>query len=410
MTKFVPAIKNFFNSFVSPIKENGFFKKTLLSSIVLFSSFLICFPVCGLNSSANIEDSAAYYSEVVLHQTQNKTYLPLIAECKDNNVQCPDTEYEFYNLYGSFRESKSVFAATANADKSHSVIFDEINNVDINYSFLFVERAGFSNQRYKGAWKHEFYPLQLEFRGNHDVSRDFYSFVYISESDADLLLKNPIYHDCKKHEDLLGKSVTLTIDGVKNVWMISNIYLQTNYFYDSLTDVMGNFFLTYNKFPETVNKQSLFFLREHSFQNQFYLNYAKQYYSREDYFFKIGSFNLNNGFKINEHKLEQVFLQKNEIPFYLLYCLQISVFIFSLFLVYRFKIHRYPISLLAIFVFSSLPYFIFKVAFFLSHSTILFTSLATETNMFQILVLTVFVAALIFGDLFRKGLIKDVKN
>ena len=130
------------------------------------------------------------------------------------------------------------------------------------------------------------------FQGKHYYSNVF-SYCYISQSQAQKLLKNkniPITPE--SYESLLGTAITLQMDDVDYQWNIANIYLETNEFYDDVSNVMGSFLLGYNKYPEGFHKEAVYFMRPQIFQNTYLLKHSVSLYSPLQYNYCFGTYNL----------------------------------------------------------------------------------------------------------------------
>jgi len=371
-------------------KKIKFNKRIFISSTLIITSFLLIFPAGKYSDNANLECAGEYITEIVKEHTQHEEYASFIVEPNNENNKLNATDTELFNLYGAFRESKACFAGTVNADKKHFVHLKEADIVD-NLSFLYVENAGFSNVEYKDAYKHESYPLQLMFRGKHYVEPGDYSFFYISQTQAGkILMKRGLEITKQNYESLLGTSTLIDIDGKEYRWTIANIYLETNYFYDALTDVMGSFLLGYNKYPEQLSKQALFFMRDYTYQNMFYLEYISKVYPKESYNYTIGTFNLSD-YQVDYDLIMVGFTHNNYLLFYILLIICCISFIVGL-LIYLLSISNNVLYYVFFFCLCFLPYLFYKFLYLLSWNIYLFSHISCVYNLIMLMVLIVIIS------------------
>lgn len=361
-------------------------RRTFLSCFILFFSLCLLIPAGALNSETDLENASYYYADVAKNHTIGGTYMSFIVEPKTSEDKLISTETEFRNLYGSFRESKVNFAGMINADKKNEILFPEVEN-DQNYSFLYVERAGFSNVEYQNAWKHEYYPIQLMFKGLHN-SKGSYSFFYISQSDADILLDNEgLEKNIENYQSLLGRKTTIKFNGVDYIFTIADIYLETNYFYDALHEVAGKFFLGYNKFPNEFKKQAVFFLREYYYQNFYYLKYVKNNYKNSNFDFSIGKYNIKDNFVVDSTITNDIFSSKSQVLSVLFLVISVIFFLSSILLLFTDfeclrKIFIYVFILISMF----LPYLIFKIIFVKTKNVYIFSSFTFNIYLIYLIV------------------------
>ena len=230
----------------------------------------------ALLNNSKFEENATQIAYFAQNKTTGSEYLSFFAEEKKQNTIAPPT-YEFLSTYGAFRETKVCFAGTVNANKKNDI---KITNLQNNESLSFLYAPTFSNIEYKGHYKHEFYPLELLFKGNHSYGKNFL-FCYISETHAkNILAQKGLEPSMDAYESLLGETITISVDGTDYLYSIGNIYLETNYFYEGLTEVMGSFILTPSKMPNQLKCQALYFMRKYAYQNEFYMRRIKSMYDK----------------------------------------------------------------------------------------------------------------------------------
>lgn len=359
-------------------------KKTNIIAIVclVFCSMFMLFPAGAMHSSTIIENTSEYIANVAENHTKSGKYLGLLIEPSKDDKKVNNPYYEFHSLYAIFREGMATYAGVANADRAHSVTITDIGD-GINYSFLSVD-TGFGVKEYyrndegEMVYKQEFYPLELMFYSNHPMIIGSYSFIYISKSKADALLdKNGLEHSRSNYQSLLNTIINVDIDGVEYKFAIDNIYLEQNYFYEALHEVIGDFILGGHKYPNSIKRQSLFFLRNYAFQNKYFIEYATNLYSTTDFSFRLLERNLSNDYKIDYSKI--IFETtdgnaKSTTLLVLALLLIVAAFVLMCFGIYEFNVCHHFIMGAALFS----PYFIFWLIHLFSKNAIWFSNFAVS--------------------------------
>lgn len=291
------------------ISKYSFSKRLCLVLIVCFMSLCGIFCSPSFLSATTTESSAAYISEVI--KDSEIDYLPLLIEQEDDKHKVPNSYNEFHALYGAFKESNITYVGSVNGDKGKNISVSSLNTFQ-NLSFVYAEY--FSNIEYNGHYKHQYYPLELMFHGYHSTNETVaFSFCYISQSQADELIESNYFGDgvIENYEQLLNRLIYIDFDGTEYPYMISNIYLEINYFYEGLKDAFGGFLIGNNRYPEGFGLQSCYFLRDYTFQNMFYMNRAKNIFGNSHYTVKIGNGLLDK--TINTKRALAFFNQPNYI-------------------------------------------------------------------------------------------------
>ena len=364
-------------------------KSNLLMILSLvFISLISIFPVGLLHSSTLIENTAEYLADVAENHTVNSKYLALSIEPNDKTEKKVNNPYnDFLYLYGIFKERLATYVGTANAEKSHSVKLLEIDE-DVNFSFLNVDTGFGVKEYYKDkdgymVYKQEFYPLELMFYSNHPGVEGQYSFFYISQTRATAILeKRGLPHETRDdYKTLLNTLTDVEIDGINYKFAIDNIYLERNYFYDALNEVIGEFFLAGQRYPDSIKRQGLFYLRNYPYQNKYLIEFATKLYSTDEFNFRVLNYNFKDNFTINESKLIFVTTTDYDVFPVLLLLLLIVVLLLSLVFIcfgafeFTFKNNLIVIG------FSFTPYIIFWIAHFFSSSALLFSNFSTSCEM-----------------------------
>ena len=276
----------------------SFIKKNRFVSLALIIISLSLVYVCGsFASSTHFEKIAEYATDIVLNHTENKKYCAVTVEASDESGAIADSDSEFHQLYGVFLQQKVTFASGMNVDKRHVIsIGDSISD---NLSVLYVGPVG--TIEYNGHYKHYVSPIEVMFLDEKNY--DFNKYViYISQSHADKLLDaDPNYHrnennlySQEDYQSLLKKNIPIFIDGSEYQVLIQNIYYQSNYYYDGLKDIMGDFVISSYYFHQNLRaeQQNIYFMSEFTYQNNFFMDYINKVYSSKKYIVKLNHYNL----------------------------------------------------------------------------------------------------------------------
>ena len=359
-------------------------KKSLIIIISLvFTSLFLLFPAGSLNPSSTIENTADYLANVTANYTINGTYTAMVVEPNEYTDKKINNPYnEFLYLYGIFREGLATYIGSVNAEKSYSIKIKELED-ETNFSFLSAD-SGFSVKEYyidddgNMVYVHEFYPLELMFYSNHPHIPGALSFIYLPQNKADILLdKAGLEHTRENYKSLLNTIITLDIDGKEYKYAIDNIYLQHHYFYSAVDEVMGDFLMGGAYYPSGVcKKQALFFLRNYSYQNKFYIEYATSIYPTSDFNYIILNRNFKNGFSIDNNKLIYS-TGFNGTWSILLLAFSIFLLILSLLLILFGSFERKMSNHLLLACSLFLPYVIFWIIYAFAKNLIWFSSFST---------------------------------
>ena len=371
-------------------------KQTLISILILFFvSFSIIFPAGYFHSTAKLEETSEYLAEVAKNHTTNGKYVAMMVEPKEvGSNKINDPYNDFLYLYGTFREGLATYIGAANADKSHSVQFKELNK-DINFSFLNVDR-GFGVEEYHEddegnmIYRAAFYPLNLMFYSNHPNIPGQYSFLYISKSRAtDLLDVRGLDHTRENYHNLLNQLIDIEIDGKEYKFAIDNIYLEDNYFFEAIYEVMGDFFLAGTRYPDNVKRQGVYFLRQYPYQNKYYIQYATSLYSVDDYDFEILKYNFNDDYELDYNRLIFAPSTKGDVVSYVFVVLAILMMLLAFVVIVIGNFDFSILSTLLVAISILLPYVIFWASHLLTKSALFFSNFSTNFVMWIIVIMSV---------------------
>ena len=274
------------------IKKNRFISLLLIALslplVYIFGSFL---------SNTHFEKIAEYATNVVLNHTENKKYCAITVEASSDSGSIVDSDSEFHQLYGVFRQQKITFASGMNVDKKRDISFG--NLISDNLSILYVGPVG--TIEYNGHYKHYTSPIEVMFADerNYDINK---YVVYISQSHADKILDLDYNYQRNENNEyspddyysLLKKNIPIFINGNEHQVLIQNIYYQSNYYYEGLNEVMGDFVISSYYFPENLRseQQNIYFLSEYTYQNKFFMSYINSVYASKKFTVKLNHFNI----------------------------------------------------------------------------------------------------------------------
>lgn len=399
-------------NFLAKIFKNKRVNLTLILSFI-FVSLLSIFPIGALHSSTVVENTSVYLAEVTENHTINGKYIAMMIEPKDGSDKKIGNAYnEFHSLYGIFRERLATYVGSVNADKKHTIKLKDIDD-DVNFSFLNVD-TGFSVTEYyidettgEMVYKQEFYPLELMFYSNHPTVSGAYSFLYISQSRAnDLLDKKGLDHTKDNYYALLNNPdnlITLEFDGVEYKFAIDNIYYERNYFYEALDEVMGEFFLAGQRYPDGIKRQGMFFLRNYAYQNKYYIQYATSIYSQKDFTFNVLDRNFKEGFKIDKSRLIYTSDVSGDIAAVFLLIVAIIILIIPLLLIYFGSFEFKLVNHLLVCGSLVLPYIFFWLIYLISKNVMLFSGFSTSALLWCLIVFIALYIMLFVIKKFKKS-------
>ena len=354
---------------------------TTVSFLSLFLSLILIFVGGATSNETVVDDIANYTADIVQKHTKSGTYLGTIVEPFDDKSNLPDAVHEFNNLYGVFRQEKATFGSLFNADKKVEISLSETESSSLSIFCLGPN----GTKAYKKHYIHYIYPFEMLFEDESYYDKSKY-IAYLSTSQADGILANrgitPLDDEyiLDQYRTLLGTKTIINFDGSPFEYVIGNVFIETNYYYDCFKETVGNFFLTSYFAPDNVSKQHMYFLTSYVYQNKFFMKHLNDVY---DSSYKISFSTLNfEGHIDSDHilsfrtpvkmGLEAVFIVScivsvllSSLGYYLFYVVQKS----SGFAIYI----SHLTSLFA-------PYLIFKFLFVLFKNIYFFSTVSTIAN------------------------------
>ena len=344
-----------------------------------------------------IESVAAYTAKVVNENTANKKYCALTVQSTKDSGNIADSYNEFHNLYGLFKQEKVTFGSAMNLynkekkEKDHVITLQHNSiNVSDNLSLFYLGPVG--SDEYKGHYKHYVYPLETMFKDDKSkYSRVTNKYVaYISQSHADRLLES--YGETKdsdgnfspqQYKSLLDDTnrnivdVTFDSDTDNYQFAILNIYLQSNYYYEGLSEILSDFIAVSYYVPNDIRNEqkNIYFLSEYPYQNEYFMNYVNDLYSNGKFKIEI---NHNNIIGDIDDKFATSFYYESlnnphkwasSLMLIICYCLIGYYFFFT----YKNKYFKSKAFILLMFTVCLIPYIIFHTIYSVTFSIDFFT-------------------------------------
>ncbi len=397
--------------------------KKLLKHYRIYS---ICLSLLGLmlvfiggifSANTQIEKVADYATEVVTTATEKGNLCAVTVQATEDSKPIADTETEFHNLYGVFRQKKITFATAVNPDREYDI---SITGISDNLSLLYVGPVGTKAiENGEGRFRHFVYPIETMFEDQRLYEVNNY-IIYISKTHATKILETK---GVEKQEDgtytfddyetLVASTISMTFDGEDFDFIVQNIYYETDYYYEGLHDVMCDFGIISYYLPNGLSnkRKNMYFMSDFTFQNKYFMDYINTVYSSKKYLVEVNNYNLVKD--INEEKLLSFYYGNSATR---LQWLSIMTFIiggavfFSSFCLYFYgktrrgnkrRIYDYWIWFVLLFA----PYLIFKALYLLTNEISLMSETSSKVNGVFILLS---IGLLFVLDLFTKNV--TVKN
>lgn len=375
-------------------------KKNIKLASIVFSLIGLTFIFIGgmFSSNTKLEKIAEYATYVVKNHTENKALCAVTVEKTEKSGPIVDSNSEFKNLYGTFKQQKITFASAINADKRHNITIKNVTTSSL--SMLYVGPIGAIE--YKGHYKHFVSPIEIMF--DEDKIYDISPYVaYISQDHADKILEN---NGVQRQEDgafssddyfsLIKQIIPVEIDDVAFDFAIQNIYFKTNYYYEGLNDVMGDFIMVSYYLPNELRseQQNMYFFSDFTYQNKYFMEYINNSYSSHKYLLKINHYNIIG--EINDNYLTSFYYSniKSQGWLYVSFLvISILLLTFSLFLCFSDKtINGNNVFVLFIRVaVLFIPYFLFSSLFKITKNVSILSEKSSKAN---VVVIIIYVLAL----------------
>ena len=383
--------------------------RIIIPLLTLVSLTLVYFG--GLFSpQTDLEKISSYASQVVLNNTKNKERICITAERKSKAGSLPDPETEFRNLYGVFAQRSITFSSVINPDKAHQITIG--NNLSKNLSAMYVGPVG--SMEYNGGYRHYIYPLELMFPDDKDYEKKTTTrnYAYISQSQADLILETILHEEktnntysAESYKKLILNEYPFAVDGKLFDFGILNIYFERNYYYEGLSDAVGDFILTSYSFPNDLRKEqkNLYFLNSNDYQNKYFMEYLNEVYSTDDYILKLNPFNLvgdyNADFLMSFHNLDSNYsLEWLSTLLFIVAAamLFVNVLLYGYCVLLQKKKHKSDLIIFLPVVF--IPYLIFTIIYFITKNSAFISDISSKNNAIYICVYAFLMILIYFSD------------
>ena len=363
------------------------------------------------SSKTKIEKNAEYVTDVVVNHTKSKSLCALTVGKTESSGPVLNPDSEFHNTYGTFMQSRIAFASVINPDKELMINFENIQTD--NLSFLYG--GGIGTISYNNHFKHNTLPIETMFADErmYDISN---YVIYISQSQADSILdsrdlprQEDGLHTESEYNSLLKQLVPISINGIVTDFVIQNIYYQFNYYYDSLSEVMGDFIIFSYYLPDNLRdiQRNMYFMDEYVYHNKYFMNYISSAYPSHNYSLKINHYNIVDD--INDDYFLSFYYEENSKNYdwlkITLDVIAISLLLLSLFLVFFANPRNTGMILYSILhlVILLIPYLLFSTIYKTTGNIYFLSEAASKTNLFVLLAYGfIYIMLLLYGKRFIK--------
>ena len=379
------------------------------------------------SSDRPLESIANYATKVVEQNTINQKYCGLTVQSTEESGPLVDSYSEFHNLYGLFKQTKVTFASAINIynptlkDKDHDIRIRAGDYLSDNLSMFYLGPVG--SVEYDGHFKHYVYPLETMFADDHskyDTVPNKY-VAYISQSHADYILE---YYGEKResngkysksqYESLLVNAdrnvLNLNFDSEKFEFAILNIYFQSNYYYEGVSEMLDDFIAISYYAPLDLRKEqkNIYFLSNYSYQNEYFMKYINNVYSSGKYNIEINQNNIIGS--IDEHLLTSFYYEnlKNKYIWVvvLLITFSYSLISFGLFITFKNKYNESAMYNVLTLLLCLTPYIVFKLIYQSTYSVGFFTFFSCKS----FFITYSLIGIVLVGQSFIKSIISKIYN
>ncbi len=364
----------------------------LIGMAIVFSSFSMLFVSGSFNNKTKVEKIAFEMTTVVRNEGQAN----IVCENKDGSILASESFSKYIN--DQFYETspfKSVIGY--NIDKRVDCSLDELGELGSNPSFL---TSTYFTNHYNNDNKIIFdrYYFELLFKETNTSRPDNVSnFVYITKTQADYLISNN--SDCDSYEDVINKTITLTIDGEDAyIWKIANIINDNNLFCKSADLAFDNYVVCFTLVPDALKQTEAMLLSMYDFEysNINFISLIETNFSNKKFSFSSQKENQNQSIiklvnYLNNTKLNNVTNILSVVSF-IVFSLPLGLIIF-----YSFKKGIYFKNIFEVVVSAFLAWITFFVIFKVSKSILFFSNIALVifVSMFLVMFFCLFVIWLI---------------
>lgn len=371
-------------------KKDFVYKLTLPIALLSFS---LIFLSGIFSSKTKVEEVSHYTSEVVKTQTLSKNLLSVVIKKSNISGSLPNSDNEFHNLYGAFKEQEITFVSTINATKNLE-LFLSYNGEQISNCLSMQYFGPLGTIEYKGFYKHYTYPLQLMFsddKSSYDVSK---YILNISQTQANKILlnkglipNNDGNFDIDEYKTLIRSKCQVQNGDLTVDFCINNIYLETNYYYEGLRETINDFVMVSYYLPWNLRneQENCYFFTADAYQNSYFMKYINNVYGLDKY-----SISINKNNVVGDVDYSKILSFNSEINSKLNW-LSILLAIISVALVIYCLVFTIVLSndswkrLLIKSVVLLLPYFCFWIIYKITNNLLIFSLFSCELYLFLFL-------------------------
>lgn len=378
--------------------KEAFSRKNILILLCFLSSLSLMFCSGIFSQSTKIEEVSSYLAETVRTKVPTKDLLCITVE-SNSGLNLPDSEAQFLNLYGVFRQERITFASGYNFHKSQTIIIDELDSSS-NLSAVYIGSTTGSNP-YKGHYKDITYPVEFMFplQRNDGIS---VRTACLSTSQARAVLKNRgiVKEDSEyvnsDYEKLLNTATNITIDGEIYDFLIQDIFYEDTYYINGLNNTIGDFFITSYYFPKKVQKANAYFMSGFEYENKFFIDYINEVYGSVGYDIKPVTTKLTG--MIDTEYIVSFSKAENSLRFLEAIFIAIGTFVMLLgiILVFHFFEQYSKTLLISHLAFLFVPYICFYLAHVIFKTIVIFANTGTVANAITCIVGAVLLIGLYF--------------
>lgn len=396
------------------IKNKLLFKKILCLSL-LIASLTNIFFAGYFSTDKSLESIATYATQVIEENTKSKQYCAVNVSSNSKSGSIADPYSEFHNLYGIFNERRVTFASAINTysqskkGKEHD-IFIKKNGASLSDNLSLFYLGPIGSIDYNNHHKHYVYPLETIFsdqREKYDVLPTKF-VAYISQTHADRLLETfgevrdkDGNYSIEQYRTLLDNEerniVNVQFDEEIHDYAILNIYYQSNYYYEGVSEILGDFIAISYYAPGDLRKEqkNIYFLNTYSYQNRYFMQYINGVYENGKFDVSVNLYNIIG--KVNADYLTSFYNKSltNQTQWLavLLVILSAALLIVVFYIVIKHRIKLQPFILFGCFLCCLFPYVLFKTISKLSYSVSFFTYFSCVAYFIFISIVLVFVIA-----------------
>lgn len=381
-----------------------FSKKNLIVLLCFLSSLSLMFCSGIFSPDTKNEEISSYMAETVRSKVPSKDLLCITVE-SNSGLNLPDSESQFLNLYGVFRQERITFASGYNFHKSQTITIGEIDS-SANLSAVYIGSTT-GSEPYKGHFKDITYPVEFMFplKRNDAVS---VRTACLSTSQARTVLKNRGIIKADEdyvnadYEKLLNTATNITIDGEVFDFLIQDIFYEDTYYINGLNNTIGDFFITSYYFPKKVQKANAYFMSGFEYENKFFIDYINEVYGSVGYDIKPVTTKLTG--TIDAEYIVSFSKTENSLRFLEAIFITIGTFaaLLGIILVFHFFEPYSKTLLISHLAFLFVPYICFYLAHVIFKTIVIFANTGTVANAITCIVGAVLLIGLYFYKKYYK--------